>query len=165
MILDLTHLFEDEGGEVPFSHLLDLSQVEFFGRHILQKPVEVEGRAVNTAGVVSLQYEARYRIDTVCDRCLEPVSREMAFRREQVVVKGLSGEENDEYLVVPDGLVNLDELVYADVVLELPSKNVCSEDCRGLCECCGANLNHGACGCKKPSVDPRLSALQDLLGQ
>ena len=82
-----------------------------------------------------------------------------------ISTRRLSGEENDEYLVVPDGLVNLDELVYADVVLELPSKNVCSEDCRGLCECCGANLNHGACGCKKPSVDPRLSALQDLLEQ
>ena len=52
--------------------------------------------------------------------------------------------------------------VYKRQVLAMDSKHVCSEDCKGLCATCGADLNQGPCGCK-PEIDPRFAALAQLL--
>jgi uncharacterized protein len=49
-------------------------------------------------------------------------------------------------------------------LLELDTKNLCSDDCRGLCPGCGVNLNEGQCRCKK-EIDPRLAKLAQLLEQ
>ncbi|MBP3388937.1 MAG: DUF177 domain-containing protein, partial [Clostridia bacterium] len=57
----------------------------------------------------------------------------------------------------------LDDLVEMDVLLALPSKNLCRPDCRGLCLYCGKNLNEGLCGCRKEAVDPRLEILRQLI--
>ena len=62
----------------------------------------------------------------------------------------------------PD-LIDLDELVMSDLLLTLPMKHLCREDCKGLCAQCGKNLNEGDCGCIKKPVDPRLEALRKLL--
>ena len=64
--------------------------------------------------------------------------------------------------VLPDLVLDLDALAEEDVVLNLPSKVLCKEDCKGLCPQCGKNLNDGPCDCKEP-VDPRLAGLLDLL--
>ena len=57
---------------------------------------------------------------------------------------------------------DLDDIVTTTFVLNMDSKLLCSEDCKGLCSRCGANLNLGPCNCK-PEPDPRFAALQQLL--
>ena len=59
-------------------------------------------------------------------------------------------------------LVALKELVLSDLLLNLPMKHLCREDCKGLCPGCGVNLNREPCRCKK-QVDPRWAALEQLL--
>ena len=75
----------------------------------------------------------------------------------------IEGEESDSILPVPDMKLDLDELVYSEVVVSVPMKHLCKEDCKGICEKCGKNLNEGECGCPKREIDPRLSVLADLL--
>ncbi len=70
----------------------------------------------------------------------------------------------DDYIVVESGVLDLDELVEEEVQLFLPSKMLCSDDCKGLCAKCGKNLNLGKCDCKK-DVDPRMAALLQLLDE
>jgi len=71
-------------------------------------------------------------------------------------------------LVTPDGAayegdaVDLDELVREQILLALPSRRLCREECKGLCPTCGADLNAGRCACEQREVDPRWSALADL---
>ena len=72
-------------------------------------------------------------------------------------------EDFDDYIVVEGETLDLDELVYSDIVLLTPPKYVCSEDCKGLCPTCGKNLNEGECACDKQHTDPRLEALRQLL--
>ena len=74
----------------------------------------------------------------------------------------LEDEENDEILLLDNGTVDLDEVFTTALVLAMDSKHVCSEDCKGLCATCGADLNEGPCGCK-PEIDPRFAALAQLL--
>ena len=67
-------------------------------------------------------------------------------------------------LLLDDGAVDLSELARETFILNMPSKTLCREDCRGLCSGCGVNLNYEKCRCKK-EVDPRLAALAKLLEQ
>jgi uncharacterized protein len=163
MVLDLTRLFEEEGEEIRFQQEVDLSGVELAGVYPVSGPVQVEGIARNVAGVVTVSYAARYSLEIPCDRCLTPVRSEKELRSEQVAVRKVHGEESDELLLLPDGLLDLDEAVYADVVLALPAKTLCSEDCRGLCPVCGVNRNRQNCGCRIENGRNRLDSLRELL--
>ena len=49
------------------------------------------------------------------------------------------------------------------ILFSLPMKVVCSEDCKGLCQHCGADLNEGDCGCSQENIDPRWAALVDIM--
>ena len=80
-----------------------------------------------------------------------------------VLVTSLNNEENDELILVENDRLDLKELVLSDLLLNLPMKHLCREDCKGLCPKCGANLNEGECGCNRKPVDPRFAALRDLL--
>ena len=68
----------------------------------------------------------------------------------------------DAYIVIPDGKLDLAQLTWEDLLLFLPSKLLCRDDCKGICPQCGKNLNEGTCECKK-EIDPRFAALLDLL--
>lgn len=59
--------------------------------------------------------------------------------------------------------IDLNEVIWPGVLLELDTKFLCRPDCRGLCIHCGADLNEGSCGCKNDEIDPRLAGLADLL--
>ncbi len=58
--------------------------------------------------------------------------------------------------------MDLSPLIREQVLLALPTRPLCQEDCRGLCPHCGINLNRSACGCRVETVDPRLEALRSL---
>lgn len=66
--------------------------------------------------------------------------------------------------LLDNGTVDLSELARETFILNMPSKTLCREDCRGLCSGCGVNLNYEKCRCKK-EVDPRLAALAKILEQ
>ena len=75
----------------------------------------------------------------------------------------LADEENDDYIETPDFTLELDDVVISDIFLSLPSKNLCRDDCKGLCQICGQNLNNGECSCDKRQTDPRLEILKQLI--
>jgi uncharacterized protein len=147
---------------LPIDTEWDFSQVEFYGIHPFKKPVRVVGEITNRAGVVTLSVRAKFTFDGQCDRCLTPFSRDYDIPVEHTLVTTLENEDSD-YVLLDNYQLALDELVQADILLELPYKNLCREDCRGLCPQCGKNLNEGLCGCTTKSVDPRLAVLQQLL--
>ena len=59
--------------------------------------------------------------------------------------------------------LDVDGLIYSEVVVNLPMKHLCKDDCEGICPKCGKDLNEGDCGCPAKEIDPRLQALADLL--
>ena len=83
-------------------------------------------------------------------------------RLDSLVAQALEDEENDEIILLDGTELDLDQVVTEAFVLEMDTKNLCSDDCKGLCAKCGADLNLGPCGCR-PEVDPRLAALAQLL--
>ena len=111
---------------------------------------------------------ARCEIDyqSRCARCLEDVfgTFVLEFNRTVAISGTLQNDQSDEYVVVKNGLLDIDHEMVEDLMLEFPSKLLCKEECAGLCSKCGKNLNFGQCDCpKKKEIDPRLAILQKLL--
>lgn len=162
MIIELKQVFDIVDESIDIDYSMDLSQYELFDDKPFITPVYVKGAVLNHAGVVTLKYFIRFSLKLHCDRCLEVFEREFEFSFEEILVTSLN-TDSDEYILIEDYKLLLDEIVLSDILLSLPSKLLCSEDCMGLCYKCGANLNQTSCLCKQTEVDPRLSILSQLL--
>ena len=162
MRLNLRDIIHQPGASVPFSFQLELSELDFFGSKPFAHPGEVSGQVRNQAGALVLEGEAQTTLEVVCDRCLKPFSEELVLPVEHLLAETLEDEENDDILLLDGGELDLEEVFTTDLVLAMEPKHVCSEECKGLCPKCGANLNDGPCQCRA-EVDPRFAVLAQLL--
>ena len=131
---------------------------EHYGKHQTIKDIRVNG-------------ELSAELEVACARCLEPLLQDvkrnfdLLYRplgvdagREEMSVTGAEAEIG---YYQGEGLL-LEDVIREQVLLALPLKAICRQDCKGLCPQCGINLNSGTCSCAEPAEDPRWSALKDL---
>ena len=131
---------------------------EHHGKHRLINDIRVAG-------------EVGTRIELACARCLEPIQRDVTKKfdllyRPQGTDAGkeemsVTAAEAEVAYYQGEGLL-LEDVLREQVLLALPLKAICREDCRGLCPHCGRNLNQEQCNCAEPLEDPRWSALKDI---
>jgi uncharacterized protein len=112
-----------------------------------------------------------------CSRCLESFEQDIVGNFSIVVHHLKRGEtipfhseedtEKDEdsfiYLSFDEDSIDITENVHDALLLSIPLKPVCKEDCKGLCPVCGHNLNESDCGCTSKRIDNRWQALSGLL--
>lgn len=164
MKLDLGHVLDRAGEADVVTADVDLSGAAFYNRHPFCAPVHVTAKAQNRVGVVTLDCTYDFTLSVNCDRCLAPMELPVSRTVSHTVVRALSNEEEDnDFLVTADGIVELTELATNDILPELPTRYLCDENCKGLCPVCGANRNLVDCGCTVDTTDPRLEALKRLL--
>ncbi len=171
MLINLSELFTCEGKKKVYTAEFTLSSVSFGGdtyRILKAEPFELEiaglgGRKFSMAGKLPVVLEAP------CARCLEPVSFEceLDFDREFMVGRTADEQEDsmdeDNYL---DGYnLDVDQLVCNELLVSLPMRILCSEDCKGICNRCGTNLNLRTCTCDTRELDPRMSVIQEIFNQ
>ncbi len=162
MVIDVRPILHTPGKRLDFRFELDLSGLEFDGRRPVSRPVAVEGEIRNTADLLELELTARTTLDAVCDRCGKEFSLGKEISYGCMLAEELQNEESDEIVLLEDGKTDAGDLARTAFILGMDSKILCSEDCKGLCPRCGADLNLGPCSCKR-EPDPRLAALASLL--
>lgn len=164
MLLGLSKIIDSPGASVTFSTTVDLGDLCYGVSYPVSEPVAAEGTVRNTAGVLVMTGEISTCIHGTCDRCARDFSREVRFPIDVVLVTELADEENEDEWVFPleGDSADLDDIVRTVFVLSLDSKLLCKEDCKGICQRCGKNLNDGPCSCQK-ELDPRFAALKQLL--
>ena len=133
-------------------------------------PMKVKGDITNNAGYMRLVLSGEVDYSTSCSRCLSEINGVFKLNLEKTVAaKALIGNLNkdtpDDYVIIEDGFLDMDELILDEIMLEFPMRFLCREDCRGLCQRCGRNLNGGECDCAKKEIDPRLEPLRKILEQ
>lgn len=143
MVLQLKQVLDNVGGKQSFSYELDGNSLDT--DYFFDSPIAVNGVVENRAGIVTLSYSCSFEMRHVCDRCLSEFVRRYDCPFRHTLVRS---SVNDDYIVCPDNTLTMDGLVLSDLLLELPTKILCSEACKGLCCNCGANLNLGECRCK-----------------
>lgn len=162
MLIQVKSILHTPGKHLDFHFEMDLSDVEFAGRYPISRPVIVEGEVRNRADVLYLELAAQTTLDAVCDRCGKAFLQEKVVPFRCILAEEVQNEDSDEIVLLEDDQVDVGELARTEFILEMDTKTLCSEDCKGLCPRCGADLNLGPCSCKK-EVDPRLAVLAKLL--
>ena len=162
MRLDLKDIIEIPGGRVPFSQEVDTELLDFPSVLSYTAPITAEGEVRNTAGILELTGMLHADMRCVCDRCGTEFSRAKALELHATVTADPEADDDPEIFPLEGNELDLDEVLTTLFVLDMEAKCLCREDCAGLCEQCGANLNEGPCACNKPR-DPRLAVLEQLL--
>jgi len=114
-------------------------------------------------------YSAGFEI--LCARCLDPVKVPLEGDFDLIFRPEAADADPGERAITPDeteigyyqesGLL-LEDVVREQVLLSLPPRTLCREDCKGLCPRCGQNLNQAKCSCDQAPADPRWNALAGL---
>lgn len=165
MKVDLKNLFNGSEERLDISTALRFDDLLYSTYHPIKDAVSVTGCVYAKADVVHLDLTVSFTFHGFCDRCAQEIERPMQFLVQKILVEKLQQETDaDVYLVVKNNLLELDSLIEEEIILFLPSKILCKEDCLGLCYQCGQNLNEGTCNCKK-DVDPRMEVLLQLLDE
>lgn len=162
----------DAGGEA-FAHRYATDELSLDDETArVASEASVSGRATRKGDEVRLRGRIVAGVEVFCDRCAAPLEAplEIEFDTsflpaevERGVVENVELQPGDlDRSVYEGGEVDVDDLVREQILLALPTRSLCREDCKGLCLECGANLNEGACGCAAKEVDPRWAALADL---
>ena len=143
--------------------------------HGNEVPVELSLKVDMLAGEVLVRGEMTAALDLVFGRCLkgfmrkECISFYLTYHSEEAL-EGVA--ENQE--VAPDEMdtgfitgeeLDLGEVIKEQLLLNIPMKPLCRDDCKGICSKCGADLNESPCGCKTDGVDPRLQVLEEYLNK
>ncbi|MEE1219207.1 MAG: DUF177 domain-containing protein [Ruminococcus sp.] len=163
MLFELKSVFQNEGEVKQVKYKLDISNIDIDGVYPFKTPLDVVATAGNRASLVDLELNVTFDYTRSCDRCCEEFTKVMKMNFNHRLAQTLVDDGNDDYIETPDFKLDLDEVVITDVLLSLPGKNLCKDDCKGLCYMCGHNLNESDCACDKRQIDPRLEMLKQLM--
>lgn len=161
MVLDLRELVAGTVKILPFVYddVLDRSGAQEFSDDLLSGSLHVEGRAENHAGYLQLNGDVRLEGVFRCGRCCREFPRTLSFPMRYQLAESLAGEDTEEFLLLTDGQLDLSDVVRSQLLLELPYRFLCREDCKGLCPKCGCDWNVATCDCDLRERDPRWAVL------
>ena len=162
--------------KIPFDVKVQAGEIDYLEPRLRQLgPLETQGVAEligGSLGDLRVAGHLSVRIESECDRCLERAEFGVAedfdlSYRQAIGPVGRAGEiavpeeESEIAYLVGDGL-ELNEVLREQVLLGLPMRKLCREECLGICPVCGGNRNLAACGCEAKPADDRWSALKNL---
>lgn len=125
------------------------------------EPIRVEATLVKTEDIIYLTGFINGEIQLVCSRCLENFSYKLQLELHEKLTNNPENKD-DELIFIDNDKLDLTEIVENNIIMSLPIQRLCKEDCKGLCQICGTNLNNDNCNCEDPDIDPRLAKLKDL---
>ena len=161
MILDLKKVFLNENESLSVHEDIVFPDMQ----ENFREPVSADITVRNRAGVAGLEADVGLDYYCECDRCLKPLKKHFVFQFSHILIAEIREDESDDYIQAPDYKLDTVSLLRDDILLELPSKFLCKESCKGLCPKCGKNLNEGECSCPEHEPDPRLAVLRQLLSE
>ena len=101
-----------------------------------------------------------------CGRCLREVVYPMSITISKEVDFNLTEEERAESLDETNYIIgynlDVDMLIYDEILIGFPIRVLCKEDCKGICKTCGTNYNEKTCDCDNTEYDPRMSVIRDI---
>lgn len=160
MFIDISDLIDNPGAKAIREGICDFTEWQSEMTPIVRHPVTVRATAYNESGDTMLELSVDFILTLECDRCTE----DFELPRTELFLHKLNDSESElGDLIKPDinGRLELDPIIWDDMMFCVPQRHLCREDCKGLCINCGGNLN-GPCGCDNPK--PVLFEDEDISG-
>ena len=162
-----------EGGKSDFVHVYqpeDLNPVD--ERIDVIETATISGKVRLAVKEVFVDGHVETRAKAECDRCLQPVEIPVKADFALEYIPGSEYESTDVVELTEDQLsvavfdgegIDVDEIVKEQIVLAVPTRVLCRENCKGICPECGADRNTVDCSCTTNDIDPRWAALKKLI--
>lgn len=171
MHIDIGEIRKSPGFKGHYDMEWSVESIEISGdKAVFEKPLQVSLDIRNNNGIIELSGSITGGTKLICVRCLEQYSFQLDANIEErychsseVARLQDDGINTEEINVFEGNRIELDEIFQESLVLAFPMKNLCKEDCAGLCSNCGTNLNTDQCSCETVTIDPRLEVLKKLL--
>lgn len=127
------------------------------------EPIKFSGRAKIVEDVITLEGNIQTRLELQCSRCLKDFSVDIETDIDEKYSNNL--KEEDSIVLVEGDVLNVAEAIVSNVISTLPIKRLCEEQCKGLCQSCGTDLNLHECHCDDSDIDIRFEKLKNLFDQ
>lgn len=161
-----------EGGKSDFAHVYQPDELNPVDERVrLTETAAVKGRVRLTGNEVFVNGHIDTQAQVECDRCLQPVELPVSADFALDYITGSEYEsskaaeltEGEMSVSVFDGeAIDVDEIVKEQILLAVPTRMLCREECKGICPECGIDKNTGECQCVTDDIDPRWAALKNL---
>lgn len=161
-MIDLKKLLDGSVSSVEFSVSLD--DCDFVDESV-SGSVSAKGEITNHSGLVLLEGEVKPNLYVTCARCGKPFCYSVPFPLNAKITDKLANEDEDEFILLTEYAFDEVELLRSAMILEMPSRFLCKEECKGLCPVCGCDLNTASCSCETKDRDPRWDVLKDYFSE
>ncbi|MDQ3375163.1 MAG: DUF177 domain-containing protein [Acidobacteriota bacterium] len=169
MIVDLVTI---KDAEISFDFVLKPDEIDLEGDEAkLKNEIKVKGSLRKGIAQTDVTGKINAEVEVECSRCLQNAEQSLEFPFSAVFVtpENYTDEKEAELKaddldvsIIEDDKIELKELVREQILLAIPAQVFCREDCKGLCQKCGANRNLIDCNCEEKEIDPRWQSLREL---
>ena len=164
MIINISDLIFGKCNEIPVESNVRLNDINRRDENIrFLEPVSVKGKIFNVDKNIIFSGSLEAVIKVECNRCLDDVVKNISISFDEKIIETDEEEVDDIIADIEKESISLESFLEKLLILKLPMKFLCSDDCKGLCPQCGINLNNSVCNCEKEDIDVRLIKLKDLL--
>jgi len=146
VILDLKSIFNIEGKSINVNAEI-MPAIDEIG------DITINGTIKNDYGRVYFTAEIAFIYRGLCDRCCAEINRKREFEIDYKLVRKLSENDDSNEIELETYEFNVDEFIASEILINLEYKQLCNENCRGICTECGINLNENECKCKVTEVE------------
>ncbi len=163
MLLDVSRALKDPGQSYPFTAVAELEPTVVLDDPVSFANVKLSGELLGTGDAVKVYASVSGDVESRCARCLEPVTLHLDAEITALFSRTPDADDPDQYPM--EGYkIEVNDMAREALLLEMPMRFLCSEDCKGLCPVCGTNLNIAPCTCQEGGARRNpFSALSDLL--
>lgn len=168
MILDLSRVLSEQHEPIEQSVPIEMDTFRLDSGNFKLIKKSLLSLAIAYAGDKKLEIRGEGEVTAVipCDRCLTDVQVVIPLHFHKKVSVDPDGadetEELDEANYIDGYNFDVEQLICNELLVGWPTKILCSEDCKGICNVCGQNLNEGTCNCEDTGLDPRMSVIRDV---
>lgn len=160
-MLDLKKLLDGSLSSIGFSQTIDNCD---FVDGIVSGSADAVGEITNHSGLILLKGTVKPSLKVACARCGREFVYSEPIGLDAKITDKLANKDEDDFIIMQDFAIDTEDIVRSALILELPTRYLCKEDCKGLCPKCGIDLNEQNCGCEISDRDSRWDALKDFFG-
>lgn len=172
MIISLSNIKSKDDNQIDLEYQIDIAPIDYYGdRIIISEPASLRGKLYHINKKTFLDCIIRAELQVNCSRCLMPFYSELCTKLTTELLneqEEANIDDGDDVIFYQDDIIDLGKIVREQILMNIPLKMLCHEDCKGLCAQCGTNKNEKQCQCQldndedEEKVDFRLSKLKEL---
>lgn len=170
MKININSINKELGASLTASFNEKLSSVIIAGETLeFKNPVDVAAKVTNTGSNFIVSADINAQFELICSRCLNHFTYDINTnmledycRSSDITEAEKDGLDINELIIFDGDFIDISQEVIDSIVMALPMKPICNDNCQGLCTVCGQNLNENKCNCQVDDIDPRLEVLKNL---